>query len=302
MRFFIVLFVVVMLLVPGETLAKREKPLHFPFPEDMVGAIRCDVCGALVRKVYKDIQALFAARAQATSPLNEEEVLTALEDVCNPFAGPGQWIRRLAINGTGDAASRAFKLEELPVHTQCGRTCGTIVEACQAVMDHESMDQFSSRLLRLHEYADGEALARVLCHSSPMCTEREDLGPVKYQQLLAMIKVDRIEEIEPKEMEVERMMDEVERKENRRQHVFSRKEVMLMQDAILRGDREKAAEVDPSIMKLNDEEFASLQSMMRDKKVNSPEATSSREEKTENGNEEQHHLEEGDRKTEQGDL
>ncbi|ORC90313.1 uncharacterized protein TM35_000081110 [Trypanosoma theileri] len=247
------------------TNAKKEKPLNEPFPKDAIDAISCDICSLLVRKTYLDVQALFAASVETRVRVNEDDILTAIEDVCNPFAETGQWIRRVAINYSAMTAPFLLGIEELPVFTKCKRTCTTIVEACEAIMDHDSMDQLTPKLLHLPEYADGETLARSLCQTSPICTKRKSLSAERYAELRTMIKADVMEEIDPKEMEVERMMDQMERKENRRHDIFSREEITAMQQGLLRGDREAVAKIDPSIMDLNNEEFAALQAMIRGK-------------------------------------
>ncbi|PWU97754.1 hypothetical protein C4B63_14g92 [Trypanosoma cruzi] len=257
------IFFAVTLLFSEAGVAKKEKPPHAPFPKDVVDAISCGVCNFMVGKAYGDVQLLFNASVQTRVRVNEDDVLTAIEDLCNPFSDVGQWIRQITITHESDTAPFLLGVSRLPAYAKCKRVCSTVVEACEAVMDHENMDQLSPRLLRLNEYAGAEAFANALCLSSSICTERQGLSAAKYEEVRNMIDEDTVEEIDPKEMEIERMMDHMERKENRRQTIFSRDEITSMQKAFLRGDKEAVAQVDPSIMDLSDEEFSALQSMIR---------------------------------------
>ncbi|EKF32656.1 hypothetical protein MOQ_003488 [Trypanosoma cruzi marinkellei] len=266
MRFItLCVFVAAMLLFSEAGFAKKEKPPHAPFPKDVVDAISCGVCNFMVRKAYSDVQLLFNASVETRVRVNEDDVLTAIEDVCNPFSEVGHWIRQITITHESDTAPFLLGVTRSSVYAKCKGICSTVVEACEAVMDHENMDQLSPRLLRLHEYADAEAFANALCQSSSICTERQGLSASRYEEVQNMIDADTVEEIDPKEMEIERMMDHMERKENRRQTIFSRDEITSMQRAFLRGDKEAVAQVDPSIMDLSDEEFSALQSMIRGK-------------------------------------
>ncbi|KAH9577961.1 hypothetical protein LSM04_000969 [Trypanosoma melophagium] len=253
------------------TSAKKEKPLNPPFPKDAIDSISCDICSLLVKKTYRDAQALFTESAKTRVRVSEDDILTAIEEVCNPFTESGQWIRRVAINYSAVNAPLLLSVVELPVYTKCKRTCTTVVEACEAIIDHDSMDQLTPQLLRLSAYKDDEMFARSLCQTSPICTQRKDIAPKRFGELRAMIKEDVMEEIDPKEMEVERMMDQMERKENRRHDIFTREEITAMQQGLLQGDREAVAKIDPSIMDLNNDEFAALQAMIRGKNLESQE-------------------------------
>ncbi|RNF20844.1 uncharacterized protein Tco025E_03574 [Trypanosoma conorhini] len=272
MRTFVVsLFILVTLLLSSAIDARKEKPLHDAFPKEVIDGIRCGVCNFAVKQAYGNVLGLFNASIQTRVRMNEEDVLTVLEDICNPFTEVGQWIRRITITHRRDT-DHLLGVEELPVYTKCKRTCSTVVEACEAVMDHESMDTLSPRLLHLTEYADAGTFAQALCGPSPICTKRRRLLADRYDELVTMMDADPMEEIDPKEMEVERMMDHMERKENRRQTIFSREEITKMQEAFLRGDKEAVAKVDPSIMDLSEDEFAAVQAMMRGRKDGKPQA------------------------------
>ncbi|ESL07566.1 hypothetical protein TRSC58_04742 [Trypanosoma rangeli SC58] len=266
MRTFIIsVCILAVLLLSNAIDAKKEKPLYLPFPKDAVDGISCGVCTFVVKQMYKDVLVLLNASIRRRVRMSEDDVLTVLEDVCNPFAETGQWIRRIAITHKRETAP-FLNVEELQVYTKCKRTCSTVVEACEGVLDHESMDMLSPRLLHLTEYADADKFAEALCDPSPICTKLRGLSVSRYDELTIMIDEDIMEEIDPKEMEVERMMDHMERKENRRHSIFHREEIMKMQEAILRGDKEAVAKVDPSIADLSEEEFAAVQAMMRGKK------------------------------------
>ncbi|KEG15220.1 hypothetical protein DQ04_00141080 [Trypanosoma grayi] len=262
----LVVTLLLLLLLPTTVSAKKEKPLHSPFPKDVIDAISCDVCSVLVKKAYHDVEVLFAASAETRVRVSEDDVLTAIEDVCNPFTEQGQWIRRLAVNNSADAAPHRLRMGLLPVYTKCKRTCTTVVEACEAIVDHETMDQLTPKLLRLKEYVNDDAFAQALCHVTPFCRDQRGLPEQRSTELRAMIAADVMEEIDPKEMEVERMMDQMERKEKRRHDIFTRDEIATMQAGLLKGDKETVAQVDPAIMDLNDREFAALQAMARGQK------------------------------------
>ncbi|KAG8345267.1 hypothetical protein TRVL_03895 [Trypanosoma vivax] len=265
----VVLAALTVLTLPPTAVARKEKPLNIPFPQDVIDNIRCDVCNIMTRKAYDLVHALFVLSDSTRVPVNEEDVMVAIEDVCNPFAESGQWIRLFSIGKTPSALTAApaplhLTLVPLPNHTKCKRTCKTIWEACEAVIDHDSMDVLSPQLLRLRKYANADAFARSVCDVASFCTERGAIPPQRYEVLGGMIAEDVPEEIEQKEMDIERMMDFMERKNNQRHEIYSREEVTSMQESLARGDRESASRVDSSINRLTDEEFEELHHMIKD--------------------------------------
>ncbi|CBH16025.1 hypothetical protein, conserved [Trypanosoma brucei gambiense DAL972] len=263
-------FLVLVALVPmfPAVDAKKEKPMNVPFPQDAIDDVRCDVCRLMAKRAYGYVYELFVTSEHTRIPVNEENVLVAIEDICNPLAASGQWIRQVAVDTSSPAAAKEpfhITLTELSHHSKCKRTCKTLSDACEAVVDDDDMDQFSSKLLILKKYKDASALADATCGVSAFCTSRTGFSSKRYKELLTLVASDVVEVIEQKEMDIERFMDEMERKGNRRQEIYSREEVIKMQKSLIEGDIETAAGIDPSLNKLTEEEQLALQQMLKNK-------------------------------------
>nr|CCC94017.1 conserved hypothetical protein [Trypanosoma congolense IL3000] len=281
MRLFLVKYAAVTLACMALlTSAKKEKPMNVPYPQDVVDDMRCDVCHTAAKQAYARVLELHVASKRTRVPVNEEDVLVAIEDLCNPLASEGQWIRKFGVNtsyltSAGAPAQPLF----ISVYTsrnylKCKRTCKTASDACELVMDDEEMDQFSSYLLRLTTFKDAEAFAEKTCGVASFCKKRSGFSAKRYKEVLEVIALETPEEIDQKEMDMERLMDQMERRNNQRQDIYSREEIIKMLKSLIEGDMETASSIDPSLNRLTDEERRELQRLLREKKTHEGESGS----------------------------
>jgi hypothetical protein len=252
--------------------AKKEKPSFKPFSEAVVDHFRCDVCDTMVREAFAMV-ADIRNNASRKTPLREEDILAeVVELICNPFANQGQWLRTLdlvvtAAPGSSSTSGGYLKLQPRSDFTKCKRGCTTLAAACERVIDSDDADNLSSFLFKGRP-ANADKLSKKICGN--VCGSTSDAkkraSKVFPAKLTAEILRDQPEMISAKEMEIEALMDNLERSHTvgtPGMDVYSRDEMLQMQDAIQDGDLDTLAGLDPSAQDLSTEEFEMLRQMYR---------------------------------------
>jgi len=234
---------------------KKTKPTAQPFPSKVVGAVACDVCKELVAQTYEATMAM-RKNASRTRDVEEVDILTeVVEQACNPFAKQGQWLRFLDITVVGK--DRQVRLDFRSEPGKCKRDCTTVVEACLLTLDNEGGDSLPVMLLKDKPI---KAIKATVCE--PVC---EHGGAKKVTEDMArQISADQWEEIQSKEMEIEALMDNMERSHvpgMPRMDVYDREEMLRMRQSIETGDYDTLTSIDPTANNLSPEEFDELRSM-----------------------------------------
>ncbi|KAG5490720.1 hypothetical protein JKF63_00842 [Porcisia hertigi] len=285
----VLLLLCVLVVVTGRTSARKQLPVNTPFPPVVQNALRCDVCSFIVTNALHQVEAkrkeLHAKRLQ----VREDDVLEEVENMCVPFKEQGEWIRQVALQveektparssaGSSVTATPQYQMSVGVVNyfSKCGRTCDTVAMLCEEWMDSSYMDGFSGRLVKeakgrrdIDSTARRSAIFSTFCAPSPHCKKHAALvsklnaALAKNSDLRAAISLDRPQEIEPEEREMETMLHRLTREQGQSADVFSRDEIRRMKDAFVNGNKEDVQAVDPVAFNLNDDEFATLQRYMR---------------------------------------
>lgn len=262
--------------------AKKELPLGTPFPERVLNAIGCDVCAYTVGNALEQVQTQRDTLLKHGVTLREEEILTILEELCNPFKEGGEWIRRVTVTtGVNSRTNRlGISTDVLDYYAACKRSCSSVRDLCERVISDDHADGLSAILLRIARSTTEtittrenlREVTREVCDPMSFC-----VGFTSFQQVVGdemsavadgsgplqrIIADDAPKKVDEEEMEVERLMHKMQTVERKKTDVFSREEIREMQDAIIRGDREAVAKLDPAIMDLTEEEFQSIRQML----------------------------------------
>lgn len=268
---------------------KKKLPIHEPFPPIVQNAIQCDVCAF---SIVNTLQTVEAKRDEALAQrlhFGEDAVLDVLEHLCIPFKENGEWMRRVAIgirdapvNDPADTAVKqpetvypySLRVDVLENHTACQRTCSTVVDLCERIMDDNGMDDFSGAVLAMTkedviaDQAHASLLIRQFCGPMQVCKKHyqyvKDLERELSinTELLDAIRRDEPKQIEQEELEMERMLHDLEREQRRKADVYSRQEIGELQRAIIEGRFEDAVALDPQVKDLSEDEFWQLQQLM----------------------------------------
>ncbi|KAG5489730.1 hypothetical protein GH5_00611 [Leishmania sp. Ghana 2012 LV757] len=269
--------------------ARKQLPLHTPYPPVVQNALRCDVCSFIVTNALYQVEAkreeLLAKRLQ----VREDNVLDEVESMCVPFKDQGQWIRQVALQveevapskrqvGKSATATTNYHMSVgvVDFYSKCGRICYTVAVLCEEWMDSGYMDGFSSRLVKdaksgrnISDTAHRDAVFNSFCAPSPYCKKHAsfvrklDATLTKTPALREAIHADKPQAIQAEEREMETMLHRLTREQGQSADVFSRDEIRRMKEAFVKGNKEDLQAVDPTAFDLTDDEFSSLQEYMR---------------------------------------
>lgn len=227
---------------------------------ELVPVIECDVCKQMAAEAYDGTEELRKNYSASRKTVREEDIFEqVLDDLCNPYATQGHWIRHADIVAVTDvsasASKREFTVEFGSVVGKCRRECATVAETCVHIFDGETADALSSWLLK-NKKSRREVMSG-LCDN--FCVKKRSRKTKKVDPRAAS---EEIEGMEDRELEIERMMDSMQKTpQGPGMQVFSRAEMMGLQDAMDEGDYDKAQELDPGMGDLSKEEFEMLRKM-----------------------------------------
>ncbi|CCW63313.1 unnamed protein product [Phytomonas sp. EM1] len=262
---------------------KKELPYHAPFPQQVKDAISCDVCTHALANLAIQVQAVREEKESKSLKLNEEDVLEIMDELCTPFTTRGEWIRRIVLkiplspttttNASSGIESRGY-IDVLDFFAVCKRTCRSVEEACQALMDNEGMDHLSSIILANAKKFDNIAdlklvnkMAREICQPLDFCMAHmkykekleHDLNkPTPDGSLLEQILSDKAEEITEDDLRLERTIYSSRDDAEEEPDIFSKEDMQKLVEAFKTRNPDMAKEVDPKAADLNKEEFEEL--------------------------------------------
>ncbi|MEW5302190.1 MAG: hypothetical protein WDW36_004995 [Sanguina aurantia] len=123
---------------------KKEAPPKAPYRKADLKYIGCQVCEAIVKQSLASVR---TARQEATpgKKLQEGDVLTTLETMCDPDTDAGDWITRYDI--VEDRQNEALRLRDTGRMGKCGSECRTIAKSCEAVTDAMDLTDLSAFLV-----------------------------------------------------------------------------------------------------------------------------------------------------------
>lgn len=243
--------------------SKKSKSTFKTFGPRVESQHACEICRTMVYQAYDVAQEIHANATKRGVPVREEQILSEItEKVCNPYVTVGQWLRLIDI--TIDSKRNISHLSSLPRYTKCKRKCTTLANTCTTIVDSEAADHLPALLLK-GEFVTPESIEDAVC--SDICTST---ASARYRKLsdkdLQDIQREASEEIDSKELDIEALMDDMERSRGGPSgtppvDVFSRDEMLNVQDAILAGDLEKLRELDPTADDLTEEDLIYLRQM-----------------------------------------
>ena len=221
--------------------------------------LACPICRKLV---HQGVEGMKDLKKSGGGKITEDDVLSeVVETVCNPRHAGGHWMRKLDVVVETDAKTSkpSMVLQEREEAGKCRRECTTLADVCNGLLDGEDFDDFSSMLFRKKSE---DHIAQRLC--TPLCSPKY-LKKEKAMSITAKeMDVEPHEPIESKELEVESMMDNMDRQRKPGTpgyDVFSRDEMYGLKDAMRDGDYERFKELDPTADQLSEEEFMALRQM-----------------------------------------
>jgi hypothetical protein len=253
------------------TMVEGKKELaNYPVLRDAVPHVQCPVCKLLVSEAINATATL--REGKKGKKLTENDVVEEVLDlICHPRSKQGQWIRKLDLvyrpGQTDGNVGPTLVVEQQDVLGTCRRECMTLADACTTVLDSDSADQLSPMLFKGKSL---ESITSSVC-GSHWCSRKNlqrlnQKFPLTVDDRRTKYDVEDHEEIESKELEIEQMMDDMDRKKGNGQpgyDVFSRDEMLGLQDAMRSGDYNKFQELDPDAGELSEEDFAALREMQR---------------------------------------
>lgn len=256
--------VLMLLLVVLSANGKKTKPTHKSLGSQIEQRHACEVCRTMVYEAYDLATELHRNATERGYALREDEVITGvIEGVCNPYVKAGQWLRLIDI--FVDPVTQISKLRALENYSKCKRKCTTLAGVCVAIIDGEACDGLPGMLLKKSKSVD--AIDTAIC--TPLCADTQHLRNKKLSKKDASeIESETPEAIDAKELDIEAVMDDMERARGGvggapPMEVFSRDEMLGVQDAIMDGDLEKLMELDPSAADLSQEDLDYLRLMYR---------------------------------------
>eukprot|EP00796_Vickermania_ingenoplastis_P006736 gene6736-4830_t len=121
----------------------------YPFSVHVGNAAGCTVCRELVGNAAVQAQTYIDVKKKnGMTPYEMEEFL---QSICDPMTQDGGWIRRIGffvIKNDETAASEGvnFGIGIMKQASYCRRTCATVQETCDFIVDYTSFDSFSKGL------------------------------------------------------------------------------------------------------------------------------------------------------------
>ncbi|EPY40504.1 hypothetical protein AGDE_03424 [Angomonas deanei] len=205
--------------------------------------------------------------------INEDDILSLFEDICNPFMEKGEWIRRAEL--TLDEKKRTVSFNIGNNYTKCKRFCGTFSNVCEQVYDSDEATNLAADMLKLIKKRVGlvktneaEEIVNKVCKKE-FCEHKERNMAALHQMLAkddnlwGTLVEDKSEPADHDRIEVENLIAKMER-DGKRSNVYSRDHVKKLQAAVKQGDRRAATKLDPTIRSLSDEEFEEVVRMARE--------------------------------------
>lgn len=242
--------------------AKKEKSTWNSYGDLVERRHSCEICRTLVREAYPIAQELHRNATKRGFPAREEEVLSKVtEVVCNPYVKGGQWLRLIEI--VVEDNEQWTSLRPLDYYSQCRRDCTTLANSCNTILDGDYGDALPGLLLKQKLTVDN--IDAEVC--KPVCLETKSSRSKKLSaKTLKAIAAETPMEIDKKNLDIEEVMDDMERARGGyggapKMDVYSRDEMLNVQDAILAGDADRLRELDPMAEDLSDEELEYLRRM-----------------------------------------
>lgn len=264
------LLVLLIFFVVEPSTAKKTLPTSQPYAPSLVHRHSCEVCHYMIGKAYDAVEKI-RNNATRRTPLKEDEILQdIIEPLCNPFHREGSWLRLLDIQTAevhGSAPLRKTTLlRPTEQYTKCKRDCATVAASCELVLQSDEGEQLSGLLYRKKSLAVLEdTVCGAACEGSQrLRTSKPHREYLATDKLIVELEKETVEYISEKELDMEEMMERMQRGREIGQpgvDVFTREEMMNMQDAIQKGDQAALEELDPAAADLSEEDFEMVRRM-----------------------------------------
>ncbi|CCW69979.1 unnamed protein product [Phytomonas sp. Hart1] len=283
LRFFILLIITILSINILQTECRKNVLSHATFPLEVQNAIGCDICTYAMTDLSIQIQAEREYKKSNSLKLNEDDVLEIIGELCVPFTVRGEWIRRVALqipsstsitnNSENNPESDGFT-KILDIYTSCKRTCRSVQEVCETMLESEEMDRLSAIILEnsniyanISDVKVINGLIRQVCIPTHQC-----LNHLEYKKelthslntmtihgtLLEQILSDTTEEVGKQLMELESMMYSAGDDDRKKPVIITKDDMEKLKKAYKSGDMEMAKEVDPMADDLSEEELEKL--------------------------------------------
>lgn len=276
--------VALLLVLCGSAAALREVSLASPFPQRVVNAVGCDLCSHVITNAAYLVLRRQQRLARENFPLRDNDVLEAMENLCIPLTEEGRWMRQVAVRIVEETVGEDLYAVVRPVVLQdfaeCKESCRTAEQVCNDVIDSTAADQLPAILLaeakkmpvsddkkQLTEWLTliGKRASSAICPTLKMCVNQAGYQQEAWDEygenMPELLAVDVQETVKESDMENDKILDELKRKQNTAAELFTRDEILKLKSAIAKGDREAAERIDSKVKKLSDEEFEELKAI-----------------------------------------
>lgn len=252
---------------------RKQLPTAPLFPPVVLNAIGCDVCAYTFANFRLQLHDLRMEREAKRLSVHEDDMLAILDHLCNPFHEGGEWMRRVVIKW--DSPSSELFTNVTSHYNACTSTCRSVSEVCDRVLDTEEaeaiplifLNLLKDKSVSLLNHAAFKPALHAVCGVSTACTELNrnlaelaraaQADPTLYHTVTS----DQPAVVDAQDMEVERMMYSMREKDGKKAEVFHREEILQLQSAIARGDKETAQRLDPTLNDFSDDEFDHLRQL-----------------------------------------
>lgn len=262
---------------------KGAELLRKPSFNDVIAeATACDVCYHLVMAAMMRVDEFMKFRERRSVRSDEVDILT--EGLCDPFTMNGAWIRRLnffVLRNETDENDKSVHIETrvLKHLTKCKRSCTTIEEMCEEIMNYPTFDDFGKEVAKYSVEGDLffdenslNLLRAKFCHVFEVCAERDDkraalnklLNDPDSQELEDLI-TDKVEWLEPEKYQLELTMHHL--RKNNSVELFTKQQMNKLKEALAEDDLEAAANIDERIRQLSEQEFREVRRLAKEERI-----------------------------------
>eukprot|EP00796_Vickermania_ingenoplastis_P006733 gene6733-4827_t len=255
----------------------RDQP---PFSEAVMKAGACSVCYHLVMNAA--IQSQNYMDSIHRSVISPAEVEFLMEYMCDPYNLSGAWLRRIGFfvlpdNETDENSPVHFESLVLKHYSECKRTCSTVRDICDEMINFVSFDEFPKEVASLSHQSNllmDENAVNIMrakfCHHFTVC-QKQDEWRAKLNEALNQpgskdredIIRDKVEWMDPDRLHIEFSIY----KSQNKVEVFTREDIEALKEALAMNDLEAAAKIDEKIRSLTDEEFLELRSVALEERL-----------------------------------